>query len=700
MSRSNSATYLVSGVCCSTEEVVLRKALDRSLGQTSYEFSPLTCVLKVSQKVTPRIVLDELHRAGFGGRQMGDALHEVPFLRRHSEGFLAFGASVLVIIGVIAGGVPGRLCLGAAIAAGGWRIPLRGISALRTGALDMNVLMSVAVAGAIAIGKWEEAAAVVVLFAVSLMLESYSSARTRRALRSVMSLSPERASVVRNGIESTVAAEEVAPGELIVIRPGDRVPLDGVVTLGESTVDEAPVTGESVPAAKRSGATVYAGSLNGSGSLHVRTARRAGDSTIAHISALVESSLERRAPVQLAVDRFARIYTPGVLALAIIVAILLPVALGSNFEPWIYRALVLLVIACPCALVISTPVAIVSAMTQAARVGILIKGGIHIETLSRVSTLALDKTGTVTTGQLAVTDILPFSPLSRDEALSIIVALERNSEHHLAAAALRAVGNSIAVDANLPVEDFEALPGKGVRGRIAGKPYILGNRTLSREGDVLTPDVERVLARFESEGKTAVVLGAQGTPLCVMAFRDGVRHKGRRTIEQLRREGIQRVIMLSGDHEIASAGIAAELGIDEIYAGMLPAQKADIIDRFKRSDGCVGMVGDGINDAPALAEASVGIAMGVAGSDAALETADVVLMSDNIAHLPYLFRLSRRAMAIVRQNIGVAITVKAAVLILALAGTATLWLAILADDGAALAVILNALRILACRDDA
>jgi len=681
------------------EETVLRKALDRSLGGSRYAFSPVTCELRVSAEVAPNVVLNELHRAGFAGRQRGELPAHQPFLSRHAEGISVLSAAAAGIFGFLLGGIPGYVFLVVAIAIGGWRIPLRGFAAIRSGALDMNVLMSVAVVGAIAIGRWEEAAAVVVLFAVSLMLESYSNARSRRALGSVLSLSPASATVVRNGSESTVATADVVLGDIIVIRPGDRVPLDGVVMRGESTVDEAPVTGESSPVTKRKDATIYAGSLNGLGVLYVRTTRTAGDSSIARISSLVEDALERRAPVQWTVDRFARIYTPGVLALAVSVAILPPLALGAPFEPWLYRSLVLLVTACPCALVISTPVAIVSAMTRAARIGMLIKGGTHIETLSRVSTVAFDKTGTMTTGQMALTDILPLGPLGREELLPIVAALERNSEHHLAGAVIRSADHAAINYATLPVEEFQAVPGKGVRGRVAGRTYALGNRLLIGDEGVLSPEVEKVLRRCELEGKTAVVLAAEKAALCILAFRDGVRHHGRSAVEKLRKNGVRRIVMLSGDHEIASGAIAGELGIDELHAGILPTQKVEIIDRLKRDSGYVGMVGDGINDAPALAAASVGIAMGVAGSDAALETADVVLMSDNIAHLPYLFRLSKKTMTIIHQNIAFAIAVKTAVLLLALAGSATLWMAILADDGAAILVVLNALRILTSNDE-
>jgi len=700
MSASRPPTYLVSGVCCSSEEAVLRKALDRSLGRGRYSFNPVSCELRVEAEVAGEKVIESLHAAGFGGKPAGEGRGGESFIERHGEGITAAAAGLLCLGGVAAGGGASRILLGAAILVGGWRIVRRALGAIRTRALDMNVLICVAVAGALAIGKWEEGAAVIVLFAVSLMLESYSGTRTRRALRSLMSLSPETAAVVREGRETGVAAADVRPGELIIVRPGERVPLDGVVVDGRSTVDEAPVTGESARVPKRAGDAVYAGSLNGTSSLRLRTTREAGESTIARILLLVEEAQARRAPVQKSVDRFARVYTPAVLLLALLIFLVPPLLLGAPPVAWLYRSLVLLVIACPCALVIATPVAFVSALTNAAQAGVLIKGGAHIEALAGVSILAVDKTGTLTTGNPSVTDVVPLDSRTGAQVLATVAALERDSEHHLAAAALRASEQIPGSDPVPQVEEFEALPGLGVRGMIGGMTYYLGNRALGREAGFLTAEVDSALTRFHAEGKTAVVLGTAGVPLGVVAFRDGVRHGGRGIIDRLRKEGIRRVVMLSGDHESAARAVGRDFGIEEVKAGLLPEDKVEAIEDLKRSGGSVGMVGDGINDAPALAAASVGVAMGIAGSDAALDTADVVLMSDNLGHLPYLFGLSRSTLRIVRQNIALAVVVKLAVLVLALAGSATLWTAILSDDGAALAVILNALRVLAYRDRA
>jgi len=677
---------------------VLRKSLDRDIGAGRYDYNPVSCELRVDPVVPGASVIAGLRAAGFGGKQSGEEESREPFLRRHAGGITAGVAALLCAGGIAAGGAASLVLLGASILVGGHRIVRRAIGSLRNRALDMNVLICVAVAGALAIGRWEEGAAVIVLFAVSLMLESYSSMRTRVALSSLMSLAPETASVLRNGRELVTAAADIHPGEIIVIRPGERVPLDGIVLDGRSTVDQAPITGESERVAKGTGDTVYAGSLNGTGALRLRTITPAGESTIARVLQLIGEVQERRAPFQTTVDRFARAYTPAVLGLSILVALAGSILPGASPGAWLYRSLVLLVIACPCALVIATPVAFVSALTNAARSGILIKGGGHLETLAKVSALAMDKTGTLTTGDPRVTDVVPLDAQTRGQLLATVAALEKDSEHHLATAALRASESEPSPESVPAVEGFEALPGRGVQGTIGGKTYFLGNRALSRESGFLTADVDAALRRFDGEGKTSIVLGTGGVPLGVVAFRDGVRHGGRRIIDRLRRGGIRRVVMLSGDSESAARPLGNDLGLDDVRAGLLPADKVREIERLREDGAVIGMVGDGINDAPALAAASVGIAMGITGSDAALETADVVLMSDDLGHLPYLFGLSRMTLRIVRQNVALALVVKLAVCGLALAGGATLWTAILADDGAALAVIFNALRILAYAD--
>ena len=700
MFPSEETRFVVSGVCCATEETVLRKALDGAIGREAYEFNALTSELRVLTPAAAQEVLHQVRKAGFDGRRKDAAPETRPFLRRHAEGLSAVTAAVLTLAGLISGdAMAGRILFGAAIAVGGWRVVRKAVGALRTRTLDMNVLMTVAVVGALLIGKWEEGAAVIVLFAVALMLEAYSNERTRRAIGSLLSLSPDHASVVRNDREDRVDVRDIAPGAIINIRPGERIPLDGIVAAGSSAVDEAPVTGESAPVRKNSGAPVYAGTLNGNGALQIRVTARAGDSAIARIMILIDEAQKRRAPVQQLVDRFARVYTPSVLAFAAVVGAVPPLFFGGEPLTWVYRALVLLVIACPCALVISTPVAIVSAITRAARSGVLVKGGVHVETLAKVSVLAIDKTGTLTAGAPLLTDVLPLDSRSRGELLAIVAALENLSEHHLAGATLRAAENeSIRFD-NVTVESFEAIPGKGVRGRIAGRDYVLGNRMLGEEAGVMTAAVSRQMEKLSDAGKTPIVLGSVGRPLGIIAFRDGIRSHGSSALAQLRTMGIRRIVMLSGDTPAAAREIAATLGIEDVRAGLLPAEKVASVEELKRESGTVAMIGDGINDAPALAASSVGIAMGVAGTDAALESADVVLMGDNLTRLPYLFGLSRATVRIVRQNIVLALGVKILFLALAVTGPASLWMAILADDGAALAVILNAMRVLSFRRD-
>jgi Cd2+/Zn2+-exporting ATPase len=484
------------------------------------------------------------------------------------------------------------------------------------------------------------------------------------------------------------------PGDRLIIRPGERLPLDGIVEEGTTHVNEAPITGESHPAAKVCGDRIFAGSINGRGSVIVRVSGKFEDSTLARIVHLIEEAHQKRAPVQLFVDRFARIYTPVVLGCAVLVALVPPLMLQDSWETWIYRALVLLVIACPCALVISTPVSLVSALTHAARRGILIKGGKQLETLSAVTAMAFDKTGTLTEGSPRVTDVLALDSQSPDEMLRIVGAIENRSEHHLAGATIAELNRRGVEIGKISVTGFEALPGKGVCATVGGAQYYVGNEKLSQEHGFYTAEVRRHIERFAREGKTAVVFGREKVPLGILATQDTIRTEGKEAIGQLRKMGIRKLVLLSGDDPAVVGRIARELAITEHHGGMLPDEKVRTLERLKQQHESVAMVGDGINDAPALAAASVGISMGVSGSDTALETADVVLMSDDLSKLPHLAGLSKKAMTVIRQNIGLALGLKVVFLVLSVLGHATLWMAVLADDGAALAVILNGLRLL------
>jgi Zn2+/Cd2+-exporting ATPase len=692
-------TYLVSGVCCSSEEAVVRKALNADLGGAHYTFSLITSELTIDESVEEGKLLRALRRAGFAARRKSVTPVQEPWLLRHRQALTVAVAGVFAIAGGIMewhepSSLLARGLLAISIVIGGRPVALKAVGAICSRSLDMNVLMVIAVIGAMAIDCWTEGAAVIVLFSLALMLESYSASRTRRAVQSLMDLSPQSASVRRAGIEVQIPADQVEPGEVIIIRPGERIPVDGLVAEGASLVNQATITGEPVPVAKGAGAQVFAGTLNGYGALHVRATCRFEDTTLAHIIHLVAEAEQQRAPVQGMVDRFAAVYTPAVLALAVVIAATPPLLFGASFAEWLYRALVVLVIACPCALAISTPVTIVSALTNAARRGILIKGGKTLELLSAIRTIAFDKTGTLTRGSPSVTDVVVLNGTAEETLLRIAGALEKSSEHHLASAILdEAALRRIDLD-DVRVEQFDALPGRGVQGTIDGGRYFLGSAELCVEHGCLSPIVTATMERLTAEGKTAVVVGGSDAPLGVLAMRDDLRPEARQAIAQLSALHVSGAIMLSGDNAQAAEQISRSAGITEWIADLLPAEKVTAVQELTAKHGAVAMVGDGINDAPALAASTVGIAMGGVGSDTALETADVVLMADNLLRLPHLFALSKETLAVIKQNIALALFLKLAFLILSIAGVATLWMAVLADDGAALLVIANALRML------
>ncbi|MGA9120556.1 MAG: cation-translocating P-type ATPase [Bacteroidota bacterium] len=696
--RDQTTKYTVTGVCCSTEESVLRKKLDAEVGVDGYRYNSITCELNLLRPVSRDTVVNAVRGVGFGVRDRTEAGSQEPFLRRHRRAIQTGIATVLGFAGatLLENGarVPGQWFIAAALLVGGWEIAVKGFKAIRHGVLDTNCLMMIAAIGAVAINKWEEAAAVVVLFSVSLMLESYASARTRRAVQSLMTLSPQEASVVRDGQEVTVKADSVRPGEIVSIRPGMRIPLDGVVVEGSSTVSEAMLTGEPAPVEKSAGSEVYAGCLNERGSLRITVTRVFEETRLAHIVHLVEEAQHQKAPTQITVDRFASRYTWAVLAIALAVAMVPPLFLGAPFATWFYRALILLVISCPCAFVISTPVTFVSALTAAARSGILVKGGRHFETLARTRTVAFDKTGTLTEGRLQLTDIVPLNGMRSDELLALVAAVEERSEHQLGSAIVRETAVRGIARTQRKIERFEALPGRGVKATTDGGELFLGNRTLAIEHGYDTPELVAAVERFEADGKTTLTIGRFGEAVGIIALKDVPRRQSRELVSGLRALDIRNIVLLSGDSSTSAGRLSEELGLDEGSGSLLPEDKVEAIKRLRARYGDVAMVGDGINDTPALSAASVGIAMGASGSDAALEAADVVLMGDDLLALPPLFVLSRKTVRIIKENITFALGVKALFVILSISGFATLWLALLADDGAALLVILNGMRVL------
>jgi Cd2+/Zn2+-exporting ATPase len=577
-----------------------------------------------------------------------------------------------------------------AILTGGLETYKKGWIALKHRNLNMNALMSVAVTGGMAIGEWPEAAIVMFLFALAEVIEALSLDRARNAIRKLMELAPETGLVRQaDGSWRELPAKAIPVGSIVRVRPGERIVLDGRVTAGQPAINQAPITGESIPVEKAAGDPVFAGTINEAGEFEFEVTAAATDSTLARIIHAVESAQGSRAPTQRFVDQFAKVYTPVVFAVAVAVALLPPLVLGLPWYDWIYKALVLLVIACPCALVISTPVTIVSGLAAAARHGILIKGGAYLEQGRKLRAVAFDKTGTLTHGKPAVTDFVSLNGTA-DEVRRLGVSLAARSDHPMSRAiAAFGTGDGPPLE---PV-DFTALPGRGVRGRIQARTLYLGNQRLARELDAHSPDLEARLDALEREGKTAVLVMEPGRVLGAFAVADTLRETSKTALKDLHALGVH-TVMLTGDNAQTARAIGQHVGIDDVRAELLPEHKLDAVGELADRYGEVGMVGDGINDAPALAKANIGFAMGAAGSDTALETADVALMDDDLRKLPAFIRLSRRTAGILTQNIALALGIKAVFLVLTFTGQATMWMAVFADMGASLIVVANGLRLL------
>lgn len=595
------------------------------------------------------------------------------------------------------------ICYAIASLAGGLLVFPAAFAALKKGRLDMNVLMTVAVAGAWLIGEGEEGAAVVFLFALSEMLESWSIGRARRAIASLLQLTPDKTWVFNTeGAIHEVAVSDVEVGSEIRVKNGDRVPLDGVVTEGSSFINQAPITGESVPVEKKTGDSVFAGTINGEGSLRVRVGKVAADSTLARIIKLVEEAEEQKAPTQRFVDKFASLYTPLVFVAALLVMLIPPLVTGDAWSVWFYRALVLLVIACPCALVIATPVSIVSGLTALARRGVLIKGGAYLETLGRLEVLAVDKTGTITQGHPQVTGIIPWGGMGEDEVLRRAAAIDAHSSHPLAQAVVKAARERDISWGD--AQNYRAVMGRGATAVLDGHPYFIGNHKMAHEIGVCSPEIESRLTEIEGRGESLAIVGhtphegcENGAVLGILSIGDALRPEAAEAVKQLLRLGVKKVVMLSGDNQRTVTAVASQSGIQEAYGDLLPDQKNDHIRRLMAEHRHVGMIGDGVNDAPALALASIGIAMGSIGSDTAIETADMTLVKDDLSKVAEAIAFGKRTLGIIQFNIAFALAIKAIFLLLALFGHTSLWLAILADTGATLLVILNSLRLLAAK---
>ncbi len=581
----------------------------------------------------------------------------------------------------------------AGIVAGAFQPAKNGIMMLfNARELDMNALMSLAVVGAVAIGELEEAAVVVFLFSLGNFLQSYTLAKTRISIKSLMGINPSQALVRKGEFEIFFPVEEIVVGDIVLVRPGERIPVDGLVEAGSSHVNQAPITGESLPVSKAMGDEVFAGSVNASGLLEIRATRRFQDNTINRIIAMIEDAQGKKAPYQELVDRFARHYTPAVLAAAILIAVLPSLLFNAPFEKWFYQSLGLLLVACPCALVISTPVSVVSALGSAARSGVLIKGGACLEKAGKLDVVTFDKTGTLTYGKLKVMEIQPFNGCSQSALLRIAAGLEFRSEHPVSKAVV-----SLARHAEIGIPkivDFTAVPGKGATGIIDGRQYYIGSCNFMEELGVDAHAAESLIKKHHELGHIVALVSDTDKLLGILAASDELRPESQRAIEKLKRAGIRKTVMLTGDNEETARAVAAQTGVDEYQANMLPAGKLEAINALMKKYGNTAMVGDGINDAPAMAASTLGIAMGVAGTDAALETADIALMADDLNKLSYTIWLSRKTVRIIKQNITLALLIKGAILLLVIPGYLTLWLAIVGDMGSSLLVTLNGMRLL------
>ena len=713
--------FKIQGLDCAEEVAVLRREIGPLVGGADrLDFDVLNGKMLVgadSVPISAQTIRIAVARTGMSAEELSADQQATPTddQRQRVQAALTGASGLLVAVGAvlhiwIAGSVgaafgegignsvpaPAMAAYAIAIALGGRFVIVKAWYAARRLRPDMNLLMTVAVVGAIAIGDWLEAATVAFLFALSLVLEGWSVGRARRAIAALLDLAPPLARVIESaGIERDVPAAEVPVGARFVVRPGERIALDGRVVAGASAVNQAPITGESIPVTKEPGSEVFAGTINGEGALEIQSTKAAADTTLAHIIRLVEAAQSRRSPSEQWVEKFARVYTPVVMALAILVAVIPPLILGGAWSDWLYRALVLLVIACPCALVISTPVSIVAALAAAAREGVLIKGGAYVELPSRLRAIAFDKTGTLSAGRPTVLALQPLNGHSENDLLARAAALEARSTHPLARAIVEFAAARGVTPA--PAEEVQVLPGKGVAGKFDGRSFWLGSHRYLEERMQETPDLHERAETLERQGSTVVVIGNETHVCGLIAIADTVRPETANAVRALRGVGIDHLVMLTGDNRATADSIGKQVGIDVVKAELLPADKVAAIEAMVAEHRFVAMVGDGVNDAPAMASATIGIAMGAAGSDAAIEAADIALMSDDLSKLPWLVGHSRRTVSVIRQNIWFALAIKAVFVLLTFAGLASLWAAIAADMGASLIVVANGLKLLRSR---
>ena len=697
-SKANKAVFRISGMDCGDCAAKLEKRLTAMAVVNAAAINFGAGKLTIEYTLADSVIVQAVKQAGYGVSKEDKTIQQplvetvwwknIRTLATIMSGLLLALATALDWLGLAEGIVILLYALTAVI--GGFHAAKSGLYSLRSLSLDMNFLMTTAIIGAAAIGEWSEGAAVAFLFSFGNSLQAYTLDKTRQSIRSLMELAPLEALVRRDKEERRLPVEDIEVGDMVIVKPGERIAMDGIVYSGVSAVNQATITGESIPVEKTAGDTVYAGTVNEHGALEITVTKTADNSTLARISHLVEEAQGQKAPSQQFVDVFAKYYTPLVLVAAAGVMILPWLLFQQPFAPWFYKGLVLLVISCPCALIISTPVSIVAAIGNASRRGVLIKGGVYLELMGTVKAIAFDKTGTLTKGHPIVTDIVATQGFSEGEILSIAAGIEKWSEHPLArAVVLKAKGQDL-----ITATHFKAFPGRGAQALVNGQAMYIGNLRLFEELGFDLVGNGGILADLEQQGKTVILLGA-GKSICgIIAVADTLREDSREALQALHRAGVEHISMLTGDNQRVAGAIAGKLDLDAVYSGLLPEDKVTTVQKIAGEYGSVVMVGDGVNDAPALAAATVGVAMGVAGSDVALETADVTLMTDDLGKLAYIIRLSRKTVAIIKENIAFSILIKIIFILLLFLGIANLWLAVFADMGASLLVTLNGMRLM------
>ena len=652
----------------------------------------------VEGEVDHHLVVRETAKEGVAAKPIGSEEEDVqkPFLQAHKDSIITGLSALLFLIGWmigLAGYETTEITIYAlSIVIGGYKTARSAIYGFKKLNFDMNVLMTMAVVGAAAIGEWVEGALVVIFFSLSNTLSVYTLEKARNSIKALMGLAPKEASIIRNGQELSLDVKEIQIDDVMIVKPGEKIAMDGIIVKGASSINQAAITGESMPVEKEVGNEVYAGTINQQGSIQVKVTKRVEDTTLAKIIHLVQEAQGQRAKTQEYIDKFASIYTPVVIVLAVFITIIPPLFFGGVWADWIYRGLALLIAACPCALIISSPVSIISAIGNAAKNGVLIKGGVFLEEAGKIKAIAFDKTGTLTVGRPEVTDIITMDGTSEKEFLAISAAIEKYSEHPLAAAIVRKAERAKITFSE--AEDFSSITGKGAKGKVEGETYYIGNPRLFHELSTDLKGVEKDIERLQQDGKTAMILGTNRKVMGIIAVADEVRDLSKDAIAKLKEAGIEYTIMLTGDNQATAQAIAKKIGIDDFRAELLPEDKVKAVKELQKKYGKIAMIGDGINDAPALAASNLGIAMGVAGTDAALEIADIALMADDLTKLPFTIQLSRATLRNIKQNIWFSNGVNIITMILIVPGFASLLFVALADVLAAVLVVLNAMRLM------